>query len=140
MIAPFRRRFSLRAVLYVTTGGPTGLVDGPGLVEVQDLLTFMTGSPARLALNQIPRAADVCQKYLRDQFGWLHKMQPTPSQLEDSRRLGIWLRACEKERGETLAVIACPGGAYSYMDPVVEFCQQMADGRGATAAAGARDA
>lgn len=132
------RRFSLASVLYVTTGGTPGLIDGgEGLMEVQALLSHMTGSP--IYLHQIPRAADVCQKYLRDQYGWLSKMLPSDGQSADAIKLRKWLRQCEKERGESLAIRVLPGGVYHYMDPIAEFGHQLAEGRGATVAAGAAE-
>ncbi|MFD7247816.1 hypothetical protein ACFV6Y_38445 [Streptomyces massasporeus] len=124
------RRFPLATVLYVTNGGMPGIVDGgDGLTQVQELLSFMTGST--IFLHQIPRAADVCQKYLRDQYGWLSKMQPTEAQAADVQKLKRWVRRCEKERGETLLVRVLPGGAYTYMDPIVEFTERMAASDGA---------
>lgn len=111
-------RFPLRVVLAVTTG--TNLATLP---EVQGLLSHMTGTP--LAPNQIPRAADVCGKYLRDQFGWLATMLPTRAQSENPVKLRKWLGECEKARGAVLNIQVLPGGAYHAMDPIVEFFQAM---------------
>lgn len=131
------RRFPLYAVLYVNTGGIPGIVDGHGLVVVQELLSHMTGH--QIFLHQIPRAVDICQKYLRDQYGWLAKMQPTEAQSGDVLKLRRWLNACEKERGDSLVVAAMPGDAFHYIEPVQEFLHQLAEGRGVHAAAGAAD-
>lgn len=116
-----RRRFSLAAVLYVTNSGNIPVGSSQTLAEVQDLLTFMTGSPHRVAIGQIPRAADVCRKYLLDQHSWLSDMAATPGQIADSRKLMLWLRGCEKQRGDTVVVTAAPGDAYQACDPIKEW-------------------
>ncbi len=130
------RQFRLQAVLYVTNGGDLPVGSTENLAEVQDLLTFMTGAPHRVAFGQIPRAADVCRKYLLDQHPWLADMAATRSQVNDGRRLQLWLKGWEKRRGcrctdgqcpaHTVTVTATPGDAYTWQDPVVEWGRQMA--------------
>lgn len=115
------RRFSLASVLYVTNSGHVPVGSAQVLADVQDLLTFMTGSSHRLALGQIPRAADVCRKYLLDQHPWLADMAASPGQIADGRKLLLWLRGCEKQRGEFVTVTAAPGDAYESMDPIKEW-------------------
>ncbi|MCV7208347.1 hypothetical protein [Mycolicibacterium canariasense] len=134
MTSAAARRFPVPSVLYVSTGGTAGLCDSHGLAVVQELLGHMTGHP--IFLHQIPRAVDVCRKYLVDQYPWLEALQPTNAQAGDARKLAHWVAKVIAARGETLLVSALPGGAYAYMSPVDEFCEQLADGVGATAAAG----
>lgn len=106
----------MAAVLTVANGLPEGVVTR--VEVVQDLLSHMTGN--RIFLHQIPRAKDVCQKYLRDEFDWLDGMHPTAEQMANPDKLRRWARACEKARGETVAVQVLPGDAYTYMDPIIE--------------------
>lgn len=118
------RTFPLRAVLTVTTG-----VHFAPLTEVQSLLSHMTGTT--LAAIQIPRAADVCQKYLRDQFEWLEGLAPTRSEAANEDRRRRWLTTCEARWGRHLTIQVLPGGAYQYMDPIVEFTRSLETGTGA---------
>lgn len=98
------------SVLYVSTGGIAGLCDSQGLAVVQDLLGHMTGRP--VFLNQIPRAVDVCRKYLVDQYPWLEALQPTAAQSENVHKLARWVAKISAARGDSLQVSALPGGAY----------------------------
>lgn len=119
------RAYPLRVVLAVTTGVP-GLASAH---EMQALLSHMVGST--VWAHQIPRAADVCQKYLRDQYSWLVDMRPTDGQAADERKLAAWLANCERRYARSVAVMALPGDAYTVMDPIVEFTERMSANQGA---------
>ncbi|SKM82296.1 Uncharacterised protein [Mycobacteroides abscessus subsp. massiliense] len=109
-----KERFPLAAVLTVANGLPEGLISTLG--DVQRLLSFMVGH--ELYVPQMPRAADVCRKYLTDQFGWLASMQPTDCRDDKVKQ---WGRAAAKRWGDEVLVEACPGDVYSPMEPMVEF-------------------
>lgn len=104
------------AVLTVTNGLPEGAICT--VRQVQDLLSHMTGN--RIFLHQIPRAKDVCGKYLQDEHRWLEGLNPTTEQKLDTAKLRRWAAAAVKERGETLRVRVLPGDAYTYIDPIIE--------------------
>lgn len=130
--------FSLPALLYVVNGGIPGIVDGgDGLEEVQGLLSAMTGHP--IYLHQIPRAADVCAKYLIDQYPWLDGMRPNAEQVEDVQKLKRWVKACTKRMGDRMRVPILPGDAYTYMDPIVEFTQSLEGTKQGAGLAGSND-
>lgn len=103
-------RFPLAAVLYVNSGGTPGVVDGHGMKAVQDLLSHMTGR--RVTLDKVPRAVDVCQKYLRDQYSWLEGLQPSAAQAASAIKLQAWARSCVQEHGGLLDVAAMPGDVF----------------------------
>lgn len=103
-------KFPLTAVLYVNCGGLPGLVDGPGMAVVQDLLSHMTGR--RVFLDGVPRAVDVCQKYLRDQYHWLEGLQPSAAQAASAIKLQAWARSCVQEHGGFLDVAVMPGDVF----------------------------
>ncbi len=105
------RRFPLFAVLYVVNGELPGLVDGKGLIVVQELLSHMTGRD--ILLGDVAAAVDVCRKYLRDQHPWLGTMQPTEAQAKDPLKIKRWLAGCRRERGDDLNVAAMPGDVYA---------------------------
>ena len=121
---------STRVVLAVTTGVP-GLA---AVDEVQQLLSFMTG--ARIFMHQIPRAADVCGKFLQDQHEWLSDAHPSTAQSQEARKLQAWARTYEKAHGEHITVRDLPGRAYTAMDPIVEFLDRMTNSHGAGLAGG----
>ena len=113
------RRFPTAAVLYVSAGP----LPGACLIEhVQALLSHMVGQP--LVINQVPAAADVCQKYLADQYPWLAKLQVTDEQRNDTAKLRRWVAGVEKQRGETLLIEALPGGVYKPLDPIAEHIRR----------------
>lgn len=75
---------------------------------VQDLLSHMTGR--RITLDEVPRAVDVCHKYLRDQYRWLADAEPTPG--STAIKLQAWVHSCERLHGEFLDVAAMPGDVF----------------------------
>jgi hypothetical protein len=115
----------LASVLAVTTGVP-GLAP---IQDVQSLLSHMTGST--IFLHQIPRAADVCQKYLLDQYPWLETARPSEAVAGNPVKLAGWVTRMRNEHGQLLRVNLLPGDAYTVMDPIVEFTERMAVSRGA---------
>lgn len=123
-------RFPLAAVLQVTTGVP-GLAP---MEDVQALLSYMTGST--LLLHQLPRAADVCRKYLCDQYRWLEDLTPPAAHKDSVEKLGTWRRRVVEQRGETLCVRLLPGDAYSAMDPIREFLERFEGARQGAGLAG----
>lgn len=114
-----RKEFPMPVVLSLLTGWLR--LSSPE--QVQELLLWMTGH--QVATHQLPRAMEACRAYLREQYGWMARVELNPEDATQSTHRTKFMRRWVGERGATMGVPKLPEGRYEYIDPIVEFAQRM---------------
>ena len=104
--------FNLGTVLTITSGIVLCPVD-----EIYEILNYMTGD--NLMTHSLPRAMDICQEPLLEQFSELRgiKVPEMTGQEECSK----WLDSISDKYGRVFVVSPLKEGVYKYVDPIEEL-------------------
>lgn len=117
---PDVRRFSLGAVLTVTTGG---CLLAP-MAELRDLLGFLTGDVPMT--HQLPRVIAECAPALLDQHPTLRDVVP-PAKFDGPAHVELWLAVEAERHGARLLVATLDPDDRAPVHPLAELLMLRPD-------------